>query len=325
MSDIRDTFKRHIAWRTANPGATAVKINLYKPVEVEAVALAVREHPELADSCRVECVMLADSWTMTHCGRPSTVARDGEHDLLLDITVSMTADVTVALRESFTDPAARPFLMGDTPDQKAPTADLYLAAAERLTRAGSDCIKVEVTSDAVFECIEALAKAGYTPIGHIGYTPQGGEESNRKHGGTLGAAREFFARARRVRDAGAVGCVYERVAPEVNNALCSHAPDDFITYSIFSGRGARGGQSLNIFDSVIKPDFKGAKFFPPTAKYERADFLDVYNRRTIATHIAELMAMTGRGEFPLTAKSTMAPEDAEAIAALNPWLEPALA
>lgn len=325
MSEIREAFKRHIAWRVENPDATAVKVNLYKPVEVEAVALAIQRHPEVAQTCRVECVMLADSFLMTHLGRPSTVVKDGEHDLLLDFVVSMTADARIALNESFSDPLVRPFLMGDTPDQKVPTVDAYVAAAERLMAAGADCIKVEITSDAVFDCVEALAKRGITPIGHIGYTPQAGEATNRKHGGTLDDARAFFARARRVRDTGAAGMVLERVAPEVNDALCRHADRDFIIYSIFSGRGTYGGQSLNIFDAVIRPDLKGVKFFPPTARHGREDFLAVYNRATIADRLAELMALTGRKEFPLVAKSTMASDVAETIAAINPWREHALA
>lgn len=325
MQEFREIIKRHVAWRVEHPDATAVKINLYKPVEAEAVALAVQQHPELAEACRVECVMMADSFLMTHLGRKTTVVKDGEHDLLLDFVVSMVADVTIALRESFPDPLSRPFIMGDMPDGPAQAVDTSLAAAERLVAAGSQCVKLEVTSDMVYDAIEELAKRGIPVIGHIGYTPQGGESSNRRHGGTLEDANAFFARARRVRDAGASGMVLERVAPEVNDALCRNAARDFIIYSIFSGRGTYGGQSLNIFDAVIRPDLAGVKFFPPTAKYGRDVFLDVYNRQTIASHLAELMAMTGRKEFPLTAKSTMAADVAAAIAEVNPWHEPAMA
>lgn len=325
MSDFRDTIKRINAWRSEHPDATGVKINLYKPVEVEAVALAVRQHPELADACRVECVMQSDSFHNTHLARASTVVKEGEHELLFDFVRSMTKDTAIELRRRFPDPLTRPFLMGDMPDGPARAVDTCLAAAEELMASGSDCIKLEVTSPAVFDAIEALSSKGIPVIGHIGYTPQAGQDSNRRHGATLDDAHDFFAKARAIRERGGCGMVMERVALEVADALSANAADDFYTCCIFTGRPRRCGQSLNIFDSIIKPDFKGVKFFPPTARYTREQFIDVYTPEIIAVHLAELMALTARGEFPVAPKSPLSESDAEAIAAINPWKEPALA
>ena len=116
-----------------------------------------------------------------------------------------------------------------------------------------------------------------------------------------------------------VGLVLERVTQEVNEAICRNNRDDLLIYSIFSGRATFGGQSLNVWDSVFVPPFK-ASFFPPTAKYTVDQFLDVYNCATIAEHMAELMAMTGRGEFPKSPASLTDAQVAGQIAAINPWL-----
>ena len=131
-------------------------------------------------------------------------------------------------------------------------------------------------------------------------------------------ALSLFARARAVRDCGAVAIVLERVTEFVNRMLCNNHMDALPIYSIFSGRSRWGGQSLNVWDSVFLPPFK-AKFFPPTAEHKMSEYPSVYTRDVIEDRFSELLRLTLTGQFPLSPPANIKPEDADRLASIDPW------
>ena len=155
MPTIRQALKNQMQMRLAKPNATAVKINMYKPVEAYGVAEAIRRRPEVIKSCFVESLMIADSVLMTHWRRDSTIVALEEQKLLFDVFVSMVADVAVATREAF-PVEQRPLIMGDMPDGQNASAEIAIAATERLAMAGAETVKIEVTSDAIYDVIEQV-------------------------------------------------------------------------------------------------------------------------------------------------------------------------
>ena len=296
-------------------GSIGVKVNLYRGPEVEGLALALR-HPGLREA-PVECVMVGDSYFMTHLGRPSTRLEPGEREWGVATMVSLVAEVREALDRCFGE--AAPYLLGDLPDGAADSVGSAVATAESMLDAGAEAVKVEIGDDATLGVLAALAERGVPVVGHLGYTPQ--RAGLRRHGDSVEAALAFFAAARRVRDAGARALVLEVVSEPVNRALSRWRPDAIPVYSIFSGRAACGGQSLNVWDSVFRPA-KPAPSFPPTAAYDVADAPRVYTPELIARHLGDLLALTLAGTFPPSPRTSLDAPVAEAIAAVDPWLAP---
>lgn len=240
------------------PARVGLKVNAYRGYEVEGLARALAA-PDLAD-CPLECVMVGDSYFMTHLGRSSTVlSGPEEREWAMSTLVALVAEVREAL-DAFFPAHRRPFLLADLPDGATGEVPLALAAGERFRAAGADAVKLELAGDRDLDCLQALAVSGCTALGHLGYTPQSGALS--RHGDTLDGARQMFAQARRVRDAGAAGLIVEMVSEPVNQALSLPTADGIPLYSVFSGRAEFGGQSLNIWDAVVRPA-RGSRFFPP--------------------------------------------------------------
>lgn len=292
-----------------------IKLNLYRDYEVDAVAQAIGDNPLLPIGVRIDCLMVSDSYLMTHLGRSSTKLGEGEQGLFLEIMTALVRDVAHRAKRLF--PSDRPYIVGDMPDGSAATAETALRSADRMRAAGADVIKLEVHSPAVIGIIDRLAHEGFRVMAHLGYTPQGAESG--RIGGSLDGAYALFATARRVRDSGAESIVLEKLDEFVHRALVDR-PEALPSYAIFSGKSETGGQSLNIWDAVFRPGFP-ARYFPPTAQATTDAFPSAYSAEIVSLRIAELLKLTAAGEFPLSPPTTLTAEDLCALAASDPWGE----
>jgi len=297
LDSIGRRLAAHVAGRVARPDVPRIKINLYRGYEVAAVAQAVAElRGEVEGFTQVDSLMVADSVLTTHMGRTTTRVTEGEELAFLEIMRGMVADIVAARREAFGVGSDGPYVIADMPDGSARTPEDAERNGIGMLDLGADILKVEVGEDRGFPVLEHLSRAGLPVIAHLGYTPQTRE--NRKYGTTTEEALALCAAARRARDAGARALVLERVCGAVNGLLSRPAPNGLPVYSIFSGRCPYLGQSLNVWDSVIRPDF-AAKAFPPTADLDREAYPDGYTVPVIRAHMADLLRLTLGGGYPL--------------------------
>lgn len=290
-----------------------IKLNLYRDYEVEAVAQAWGDNPLLELGIGLDCLMVSDSYLMTHLGRKSTRLASGEQALFLEIMTGLVKEVAHRTAQLFPDDT--PYIVGDMPDGSVATGEMALRSADRMRNAGADVIKLEVHSISVMPIIERLVREGFRVMAHLGYTPQAGADG--RVGGSLDGAHALFASARQVREVGAESIVLEKVDEFVHRALVDH-PDALPSYAIFSGKSERGGQSLNIWDSVFKPGFC-ARYFPPTARDTADSFPAAYSRHVISQRISELLSLTAAGEFPLSPPTSLSREDLRSLATIAPW------
>ncbi len=297
------------------PARQPIKLNLYRDYEVRALALAIADSPFLQMAVGIDCVMVSDSYLMTHLGRSSTRVSEGEKPLLLDMMVNLVREVASEVRRSFdTHP---PFIIADMPDGSTRDKTIALASANRMIDAGADVVKIEVHNEAIFDIVSALSAQNIRVMTHLGYTPQGGQSG--RVGTTLAEAFTLFKEARNARDAGADSLVIEKVDEFVHRALVDR-PESLPSYAIFSGKSANGGQSLNVWDSVFRPGFE-ARYFPPTASYDVASYPDIYQVPVIADHLGRLLKLTAMGEFPLSPPSRFKAEERRTLQQYNPWLD----
>lgn len=317
--DLGTIIARQMRERRERADQARIKVNLYTAAETRAVAEAVALLERAGQPSRVDCLMVGDSYLMTHLGRPSTrIDSPQDQAAVFAMMLGLVAAVAeaVAAFDQGAGASARPWIMGDLPDGAAATPDRALDSVARMTEAGAAVVKIEVVSPHVFDIIEEAARRGFPVAAHIGYTPQ--SNANRKYGDTEPEFLDLIAQARRARDCGAVALVVERVSQPVNALLCRPHPKALPVYGIFSGRVAHGGQSLNVFDSVIRPDFP-AKAFPPTATLPRSAFPAAYSHATIVRHFAELLGMAYAGAYPRSQSSVLAEEVLQRLTATVLW------
>jgi ketopantoate hydroxymethyltransferase len=304
-NDIRQRMTR----LRANPSALGIKVNLYTGEETAAVADAAIRMKGNGWFEGVESLMVADSYLMTHLGRSSTNLPEGERPGFVETLRGLLRDVARERDKGF--PADdRPFLIADMPEGTLDSTDAALLAARNFIADGADSVKVEVHDPELLPVIAALNESGIPVLGHIGYTPQKAE--NRQFGKSEDERNALFALGRAVRDAGAYAMVVERVTPEMNALFCRPDPQGIPIYSIFAGRVPHGGQSLNVWDSVVYPDF-AAKAFPPTACIGRPEVGEKYRQPLIAERFGALLELAIAGKFP-AGKAGVAPDDAP-----SPW------
>ncbi len=295
-ADLDARLAAHQAGRIAHPDVPRIKVNLYRGYEVTAVAQAVEDlRGEVAGFTQVDSLMVADSVLTTHLGQTSTRVPPGQEADFLRTMREMVAEIVAAAREAFGAGPEAPYVIADMPDGSARTPDDAERNGAGMLDLGADILKVEVGEDGGFPVLERLGRAGLPVIAHLGYTPQ--TRDNRKYGITLEEAQALCAAARRARDAGARAIVLERVSGAVNGLLSRPAPNGLPVYSIFSGRCPYLGQSLNVWDSVIRPDF-AAKAFPPTANLDRDAYPEGYTIPVIRSHMAALVRTTLEGRYP---------------------------
>ncbi|MEU5210125.1 3-methyl-2-oxobutanoate hydroxymethyltransferase [Streptomyces sp. NPDC020742] len=300
--------------RYDSPAQLGLKINAYRGYEVEGLAEALRV-PDLHDA-PVECVMVGDSYFMTHLGRSgTTLTGDAEQEWGLATLTGLVAEVRKAMDAEF--PAARrPFLLADLPDGATRSPATARAAADRFVAAGADAVKIEVAGEGEFDCIEAVAATGTPTLAHLGYTPQSGGLA--RHGDALDGALALFAQARRARAAGGCGLIVEMVSEAVNQALSRPHPEGLPLYSVFSGRARWGGQSLNLWDAVVRP-VPGGRYFPPTPVIDAAEVEERYTPELIADRMRQLLRLSVAGWFPLSPRTALTPRETAEITGIDPW------
>lgn len=296
-----------------------LKINLYHDYEVAAVAKAAERLSNKGYPCRIECLMTSDSYLMTHMGKQAT-SLDSEQAQadFFQIMKGLTQEVVAATRQHFSAPT-RPFVLADMPDGSTDTAEKAIDHASQMMEVGADAVKLEIFSEDRFDIVQSLSDAGIPVVSHLGYTPQSGE--NRSFGNSLEEAMQLFAHARLARDVGSIGLVLERVNELVNQCLCRPSLYSIPVYSIFSGQADWGGQSLNVWDSIFKPDFAGS-FFPNTATKTRADFPDCYTEDALVLTMYELMRQTVAQEYPRSPASKLSQLDLRKVICTDPWRSP---
>jgi ketopantoate hydroxymethyltransferase len=300
--------------RFGHPAQLGLKINAYRGYEVQALAEAVRA-PELA-GCPVECVMVGDSYFMTHLGRDGTrMESAADREWALATLTGLVGEVRGALDAGF-GAGERPFLMADLPDGATLDVAAARTAADRFTAAGADAVKVELAGETDLKCAEAVAATGVPVVAHIGYSPQ--RSALVRYGDTVEGARELFAQARAARDAGACGLVVEMVSESVNRALSRPHRDGVPLYSVFSGRARWGGQSLNVWDAVVRPAGR-SRYFPPTPVIDAAEVPQRYTPELIADRLRELIGLTMAGWFPLSPRSALTAGEAALVEDSDPW------
>lgn len=314
-ADIREVIAAHARRRWTTSDGLGIKVNLYTKLEVAALAAALAED-DLAE-CPVECIMVGDSYFMTHLGRGTTqLATLDEQEWGRRVLAELVREVREALVASFR-PKRRPFLIAYMPDGSTVDRMTALRTASLMMDAGADVVKLEVPDEAALQYVGTLADNGFPIIAHLGYTPQG--SSMRRHGDTLDEALAMLGMARTVRDAGGCSLVLEMVSEVVNRLLASNVVGGLPVYSVFSGRAPFGGQSLNIWDAVFRPPFP-SRYFPPTGRYDAASERHVYTREVITERIAALLRLTIAGEFPLSPRCKLDESElAVLLLAGDPW------
>jgi ketopantoate hydroxymethyltransferase len=296
------------------PAQLGIKINAYRDYEVAALAEAVSV-PVLRDS-PIECLMVGDSYFMTHLGHASTAFDDpGEQRRALDTLVELVTEVRTALDKEF--PAhRRPFLLADMPDGTTVDTAVARDASARFLDAGADAVKIEIAGADELGCVDAVAGTGALTLAHLGYSPQRGTLG--RYGDAVDGALALFRQARRVRDAGACGLIVEMVSEPVNQALTRPHRDGLPIWSVFSGRARWGGQSLNIWDAVVRPG-RNARYFPPTAVIDRSEVAAAYTPELIADRTRELIQLTLAGWFPRTPRTSLTTREIAEIDDTDPW------
>ncbi len=280
--------------RQARPDRARIKVNLYTDAEARAVAAAVSDLERSGEPSRIDCLMIGDSYLMTHLGRASTrLEGEAEQAEVFAMMLDLVKGVAREAKDFPGDP--RPWVLADLPDGAASTPAKALDSIRRMLDAGADAVKVEVISPAVFDAIAEAAAQGAPTVAHIGYKPQVG--TNRKYGDTEDEALALFEEARIARDAGAFGLVLERVSQPVMGLITRPHDRGLPVWAIFCGQAPGAGQSLNVFDSVVRPSF-AAFGFPPTSTLSRDAFPAGYTHEVISRHFAALLGLAYAGTFP---------------------------
>ena len=316
MTDtIRQLIAQQKQYRRAQqlPG---LKINLYRGFEVKALARVAQQLNWIHQPSPLECCMVGDSYFTTHLGRASTRLNTFEEKVWgLETLLSLITEVRSALNQYFHH-TYRPYLIGDLPDGSFQTVEMAMMTAERMRKAGADVIKLEIYSNFCLELVNHLTKQGFLVMGHIGYLPQ--KNGLRRQGETLDSAMTLLEQANRIHSAGAVALVIELVSEVVHRRLSLPVSESMPQlYSIFSGSAPCSGQSLNVWDAVIKPDFDN-KYFPPTATLSQKH-RNKYTIEVIAEHLYRLIDLTIRGIFPLTPNTRLTTDTARQVMSYNPW------
>jgi len=254
--------------------------------------------------------MVGDSFLTTYMGMDSTTMIGSDNiDLFVGVYLSMLMEMRRAidskplLKDSM-------YLMADMPSGSADHVDKALRNAERMYKFGADTLKLETPTSKELVILEELASAGYLVFAHVGYTPQTGGKKSRAF--DIEDAKEILNQIKRAKSAGVIGIVLEGVSTIFLEAV-SKEYSDLAIYSIFSGHAPCTGLSLNIWDSVYKPNFQ-ARYFPDTATIDQSTFPSTYTSNAISSHFWHVCRSVIEKSYPKFRKS-------ESCQELIHWLE----
>jgi ketopantoate hydroxymethyltransferase len=276
--------------RLHEPWTPGIKVNLYRNYEYRAAAHAVRERSLL----NVETVMVGDSYFMTHLGRDSTNLNPEDSRLATEVLPKLIAELRTEIdKDEFA--IGRPLLMADIPSGLSDKQTREVI--RRFADEGAEVIKAEAISQADLWPLDVIRETGLIAAVHLGYTPQKG--INRVYGQNAQEVSDYVRLLDAAREGhGAAFVIFERLAELANVVLSRYAlTRGVLSYSIFSGRAPFGGQSLNIWDAVVKSD-RNSIFFPPTAHLERSEVERSYDGPAIFECMAQLLTLTTAGAFP---------------------------
>jgi len=300
-------FRRHIP---------AIKINLYKNYEVYAVKDAIDNLSEYSDFKLPDCFMIGDSLLTTHLRRYNTrlSSKEGQ-ELFLDFIINSIAEVKTAIDDCFKI-SPQPYLMGDLPFGSTKAGEHLIRISKTMLEYGADVVKLEVSTSRDLRSLELLSKNDIPVAAHIGYTPQKSE--NRQYGISFAESISLMRLAQKVRNCGACVLVVERICEIINQALCTPSRNSIPVYSIFSGKACFGGQSLNVWDSVYRPNFR-SYYFPPTALFDSNTYPKTYTHETIKKCFKNLLKATIENSFPKSPPNKLSPENVEFMQSIDPW------
>lgn len=316
MDAIYTLINKQYTNRAKHKHINRMKINLYKWYEVEALGQAIKIlENEFGNLCVPECLMVGDSYLNTHLWMNWTRLSEVELNLFMRVYLDIILEVRIAMDTHLK--TYDTYLVADMPDWSYKTEELALYNAQLLLKFWADVIKLEVDSIEKIEIITFLSEQSIPIMWHIWYTPQ--TSDNKAYGTTFGEAKQILEFASKIKKAWAISLVIERVDEAINESLNIHRHNWIPVYSIFSGKSNFWGQSINVWDSVFKPNFK-ALFFPPTWKYSLEEFPWIYRTPLIAKHLEELIRLTIKNEYPLSPRSRLSNNDAEQIRNIDPWM-----
>jgi len=275
--------------RYENPFQPGIKVNLYRNYEYRAMAKAIAN---LANN-PIESVMVGDSYFMTHLEGQSTQLTLEQSQLAKKILPELVAEVRLEIeRNEFG--IKKPLLMADIPDGLSESE--LLKILEDYKKAGADMVKLELESEGELWLIRAITDLNMIPAIHLGYTPQ--KNDNKTYGTTTSEISVFKAIINAGIEAGVQSVIFERVAEVANQIMTKYCLDrGLLPYSIFSGRAPLGGQSLNVWDSVVIPT-RQSIFFPPTSVIRREQIELEYNEKLITECFKKLVTLTVANVFP---------------------------
>ncbi|MCY4045316.1 MAG: 3-methyl-2-oxobutanoate hydroxymethyltransferase [Cellvibrionales bacterium] len=302
---MRSIIPRLIAVRNQRPMTPGIKVNLYRGYEYQSLINAMN-----ATNLSVECVMVGDSYYMTHLGLPSTQLNEAQKAESISLLPELVNEVYQAIKNQ-KNRESSPFLMADMPgslslDQEEKILDLFKLS-------GAVSVKFEPVDEANCKrLIQKVRTRKMLPTVHLGYKPQ--VNDNQLYGSSYEAIETLKLELLKLKELGAECVIFERISEIANQILSQFAVCiGLLPYSIFSGKACFGGQSLNIWDSTVKPE-KTSIFFPPTACLVRDDVEQSYNEQCIETCISQLLTLTASQLFPPSPRNSIPLEEQLRIA-----------
>ena len=294
----------------------ALKVNLYKGYELEAVAesLASQTSPDL----RLDSIMVADSYANTHLGLPSTcLSSEAEQALFFQVLRDLVYEVRLA-RDNQPELKESCYLIADMPHGTLDQLQTGVDNCLRMLDAGAESIKIEMTTDLRWKIADELTARQVPVLAHLGYTPQAG--LRQLHGRQAADVWQLIALACRARDVGASCIILENVSTVVNAALSRPSKAGLPVYSIFSGRPSYAGLSVNVWDCVYQPRF-ASQFFPPSANRDSSSFPAGYSRADIGRHFSQTLEQIQSGEYPKTRSHRLTTTEVQLLEIHDPWVD----
>jgi len=294
------TIERYIQARFANPFRPGIKVNLYRDYEYRATARCIAETATDA----VECVMVGDSYFMTHLGRDSTQLNEETAAQALDLLPRLIAELRAEMDRN-EHGIVPPMLMADIPDGLS--TDQVHDVIDRYKANGAEIVKLEFGSLDDLWMVDVIGDAGLVPAIHLGYMPQ--KNSNQTYGVSALEVASYRRMIDAAHEAGARCVIFERLTEVANVLLTKYCLAlGMLPYSIFSGRAPLGGQSINAWDSTVIAPVKSI-FFPPTALITREQVAEHYKEPLIAERLGKLLKMALVNVFPPSPRNSLDLDD----------------
>lgn len=162
----------------------------------------------ILEEAGIDSLLVGDTYAEVCLGHPNTLPMTLEHSLTL----------TEAVRRG----APGAFLVGDMPylTYQVCAQDAIRNAGAYMSRAGCDCVKIEVDRRLV-RIVEAMASATIPVMAHLGLKPQSIQSVGgyKIQGKKAGDALQLIEDAKMMEDAGAVALLLEAVPTEVAKVI----------------------------------------------------------------------------------------------------------